>query len=127
MKTSEEAAEVRGTKLQEGLKALILKGKKSGKNIMVCIPATEKINMEKLRELEGEAFEFERAEVIKEKYGVEVGGVPPFGYLIGLKTYYSESVKSQKQSNFNCGTREESLTVETEMLLKVIDGEVTWF
>lgn len=127
VKTSEEAAEVRGTKLQEGLKALILKGKKSGKNIMVCIPATEKINMEKLRELEGEAFEFERAEVIKEKYGVEVGGVPPFGYLIGLKTYYSESVKSQKQSNFNCGTREESLTVETEMLLKVIDGEVTWF
>ena len=127
VKTSEEAAEVRGTKLEEGLKALILKGKKSGKNIMVCLPATEKINMEKLREFEGEAFEFEKPEVIKEKYGVEVGGVPPFGYLMGLKTYYSESVKLQKQSNFNCGTREESLTVETEMLLKLIDGEMTWF
>jgi prolyl-tRNA editing enzyme YbaK/EbsC (Cys-tRNA(Pro) deacylase) len=34
VKTSEEAAEVRGTKLEEGLKALILKGKKSGKNII---------------------------------------------------------------------------------------------
>jgi nondiscriminating aspartyl-tRNA synthetase len=82
--------------------------------------------MEKLRELEGEAFEFEKPEVIKEKYGVEVGGVPPFGYLMGLKTYYSETIKSQKQSNFNCGTREESLTVQTDSLLKVLEDELNW-
>lgn len=126
VKTSEEAAEVRGTKLEEGLKALILKGKKSGKNIMVCLPATEKINMEKLRELEGESFEFEKPDVVKEKYGVEVGGVPPFGFLMGLKTYYAESVKEQTNSNFNCGTREESITVGTDALLSKIKEEISW-
>jgi nondiscriminating aspartyl-tRNA synthetase len=126
VKTSEEAAEVRGTKLEDGLKALILKGKKSGKNIMVCLPATEKINMEKLKEIEGESFEFEKPEVIKEKYGIEVGGVPPFGYLMGLKTYFFESIKNQKITNFNCGTREESMTLDTYRLLKVLEGEVSW-
>jgi nondiscriminating aspartyl-tRNA synthetase len=94
---------------------------------MVCLPATEKINMEKLRDpLEGEAFEFEKPEVIKEKYGVEVGGVPPFGYLMGLKTYFSESIKLQKQSNFNCGTREESLNLETDLLLDLVQDEVMY-
>ncbi len=126
VKTSEESAEIRGTKLEEGLKAIILKGKKSGNNIMVCLPATEKIDMGKIKQLEGEAFEFEKPEVIKEKYKLEVGGVPPFGFLMGLKTYYSESVKNQTSSNFNCGTREESLTINTEGLLKVIKSEIDW-
>jgi len=124
--TSEEAAAVRGTDLENGVKALILKGRKSDKNIMVCLPATEKINMEKLKELEGESFEFEKPELIKEKFGIEVGGVPPFGFLFGLKTYFSESVKNHIESNFNCGTREESITVSTEDFVRVIEGEVEW-
>lgn len=124
--TSEEAATVRGTRLEEGIKALILKGRKSGKNIMVCLPATDKIDMEKLKQLEGEAFEFEKPEVMKEKFGIEVGGVPPFGYLLGLKTFYFDSIKSQAESNFNCGTREESITVKTADLIKVLSEEVEW-
>ena len=127
VRTSEEAAEVRGTKLEEGIKALILKGKKTGNNIMVCLPATEKVNMEKLKELEGESFEFEKPEVVKEKFGVEVGGVPPFGYLMGLKTYYSEAIKSHNNSNFNCGTREESITVDTVELIGVLEDNILWF
>lgn len=124
--TSEEASIVRGTSLEDGIKALILRGKKTHNNIMFCLPATEKINMEKLKQLEGEAFEFEKPEVIKEKFGLEVGGVPPFGFLFGLKTYFSQSIKNHTESNFNCGTREESMTVETRGLVKVVTGEVEW-
>lgn len=125
--TSEEAANIRGTRLEDGIKALILKGRKSGNNLMVCLPAIDKIDMEKLKQAEGESFEFEKPEVIKEKYGIEVGGVPPFGFLFGLKTYYFESIKNQSESNFNCGTREESITVSTVDLVKVVDGEIEWF
>lgn len=124
--TSEEASIVRGTNLEDGIKALILRGKKTKSNIMVCLPATEKINMEKLKQLEGEAFEFEKPEVIKERFGLEVGGVPPFGFLFGLKTYFSQNVKNHTESNFNCGTREESMTVATSDLIKVVTGEVEW-
>jgi len=124
--TSEEASIVRGTSLEDGIKALILRGKKTQGNIMVCLPATEKINMEELRQLEGEAFEFEKPEVIKEKFGLEVGGVPPFGFLFGLKTYFNQNIKDRTESNFNCGTREESMTVATRDLIKVVTGEVEW-
>ncbi len=123
VRTSEEAAAVRGTKLEEGIKALILRGKQTGKNIMFCLPATEKIDMNKLKELEGESFEFEKPEVILEKYGIEVGGVPPFGFLFGLKTYYSKTIK-QETSNFNSGTRTDSITIKTADLLDLVGTEV---
>lgn len=123
VRTSEEAAAVRGTKLEEGIKALILRGKQSGKNIMFCLPATEKIDMNKLKEIEGEGFEFEKPEVILEKYGIEVGGVPPFGFLFGLKTYYSKLIK-QDVSNFNSGTRTDSITLKTSDLLDLVGTEV---
>lgn len=123
VRTSEEAATVRGTKLEEGIKALILRGKQSGKNIMFCLPATEKIDMNKLKEIDGEGFEFEKPEVILEKYGIEVGGVPPFGFLFGLKTYYSNLIK-QDVSNFNSGTRTDSITLKTSDLLDLVGTEV---
>lgn len=125
VRTSEEAAAVRGTKLDEGIKALILRGKQSGKNIMYCLPAIEKIDMSKLKQLEGESFEFEKPEVILEQYRIEVGGVPPFGFLFGLKTYYSKSI-NQEHSNFNCGTRTESVTIKTSDLLNLVSSEVVF-
>ena len=90
---------------------------------MYCLPATQKIDMNKLKELEGESFEFEKPEVILEKYGIEVGGVPPFGFLIGLKTYYSKSI-NQEMSNFNSGTRTESISLKTSDLLDLVRPEV---
>jgi len=126
VRTSKEAAEVRGTRLEDGIKALILRGRKSGKNVMVCLPATDKIDMEQLKQKEGEAFEFEKPEIIKEKYGIEVGGVPPFGHLLGLKTYFLENIKNQTESNFNCGTREESITLKTQDLLLLLENEIEW-
>lgn len=123
VRTSQEAAAIRGTKLEEGIKALILRGNKSGKNIMYCLPATEKIDMNKLKVLEGESFEFEKPDVILEKYGIEVGGVPPFGFLFGLKTYYSKSI-IQDMSNFNSGTRIESISLKTSDLLDLVGPEI---
>lgn len=125
VKTSEEAAAVRGTNLSEGIKALILRGKQSRRNIMVCLPADKKLDTAKVKELEGENFEFEKPDMIFEKFGIEVGGVPPFGYLMGLKTYIDESISSLENVNFNCGTREKSISMSSVDLLKVYDDQVS--
>lgn len=124
--TSEEASLARGTKLNEGIKAIILKGKKTGKNIMFCLPGDKRIDLAKVRELEGESFEFESPESIRSKFNIQVGGVPPLGFLINLKTYYSNEIKNQIKSNFNCGTREESITIKTTDLIKSVESEVEW-
>ncbi len=125
--TSEDAARVRGISMNEGAKALILKMKKSGKNVMAVIPGDKKSDMKKIAEIVGEAVEFENPEVIKEKYGIEIGGVPPFGGLLGLRVLVDEGVGKNEKVAFNCGERTCSIIMKSEDFLEAVDGEVGSF
>jgi nondiscriminating aspartyl-tRNA synthetase len=119
--TSEDAARLRGTKLSEGVKALILRGKTTQKNIMVCIPADQKLKVAAYEKLEGEKFEFEKPEEIKKVYGIEVGGVPPFGTLLGMPTYFSKDVLNEEKSCFNCGMRTKSIVMKSKELVALVN------
>lgn len=122
-KTSEESAHERGTKLGEGVKAIILRGKNSGKNVMVCLPSDQKVDTKRIKELEGENFEFEKPEVIASKYGLEVGGVPPFGNLLGMKVYFDPAIKAEARAAFNCGSTAESIIMQSSDLIALIEPE----
>jgi nondiscriminating aspartyl-tRNA synthetase len=121
-KTSEESAQFRGTELKQGVKALILKGKKSKKNIMVNVPADQKLDVKKIAELEGEAFEFESPEVIKERFGLVVGSIPPFGKLLGLKTYMHKGVLENNEIVFNRGSLTNSVLMKSSDLQNIIEA-----
>lgn len=122
-KTCEEASEVRGTKPEEGIKAIILRGKKSGENIMVCLPSDQKVDTRAVKALEGENFEFEKPEVIAAKFGLEVGGVPPFGNLLGIKTYFYSSIKDESKAAFNCGSTTQSIVMGSKDLIELVGPE----
>lgn len=122
VRTSEEAAAARDdVKLSEGVKAIILKGKTSGKNVMVCVPADQKVDIRKVSDKEGEKFEFEKPDEIKTKYGLEVGGVPPFGNLLGMPTYFAKDILNEERAVFNIGSRTESLKLGSQNLVKLVD------
>jgi nondiscriminating aspartyl-tRNA synthetase len=78
-----------------GIKSLIIRGKKSSKNYLVCILGHQRIDMKALSLIVNEPCEFEKLEKIKEKYGLEIGGIPPFGSLLGIETYFDESILRQ--------------------------------
>jgi len=111
-KTSEESAQIRGTKLSEGAKAIIMKGKKSENNIMVVVPADKRISSENVKSLLGEKYEFENPDVIFERYGLKVGAVPPFGNLLGLTTYVDTQIANSSTISFNCGLRTCSIIMD---------------
>jgi len=119
-KTSEESATLRNTKLDEGIKAIILRGKKTGKNIMVCIPADQKLDMNLLANFETEKFEFENPQIIKDKFGLELGSIPPFGNLLGMTTYFSREIESKAVSAFNDGLNIESIKMKPADVIKLI-------
>jgi nondiscriminating aspartyl-tRNA synthetase len=128
--TSEDSANVRDMKLSEGIKALILREKKTGNNIMVSVPADKKVNIKsvesfyaKAHKLKSAKFEFEKPELISKKFGLEVGGVPPLGYVFGLETYFDESVFSEEQAGFNNCDQEESLITTSQNILTLIEGQ----
>lgn len=118
--TSEDSARVRGTSLSEGIKALILKGKQSKKNYQFNISSHKKLDMKKVAELVGEKCEFEDAQVILDRFGLEVGGIPPFGSLFQMDTYYDEGIKEASRAAFNCGLLSESIVMMTPDLIALV-------
>lgn len=122
VKTSEEAARVRGTNLEDGAKAMVLVGKKTKKNIMVVIPAHKKLDTKAVAEKIGEPVEFEKPENILQKFGIEVGGVPPFGKLLGMEVLLDEEITKTEMSAFNSGERTSSFIMKSEDLKEVLEA-----
>lgn len=122
--TSEDAARVRGTKLEQGAKAIILKGKKSGKNIMVTLPANKKVDMKAVKKEFGEEVTMEDPQIILEKWGIQVGGVPPFGNVLGLEVLFDSTLLVPKTLDFNAGKRTCSIQMNSADLLEVVEGKM---
>jgi len=125
--TSEESARVRGTLLAEEIKSLIVRGKNTKKNYQFNIPAHLKLDMKAVAEATGEKCEFETAEVIKERFGLSVGGIPPFGFLINLDTFYDEKLAQNENAAFNCGRLTESIILKAKDLIELVQPKIGQF
>lgn len=122
VRTSEEAAKVRGTKMSDGAKALILKSKEySNKYVMVVIPADKQISLEKTSEILGEEYELARADDVERRTGIKMGGVPPFGRILGFEVYYDKSMWGKETSAFNCGRKDRSIIMQTKDLIQLAE------
>ena len=125
--TSEDSARVRGTKMEEGVKSLILRGKNTKKNFQFNIPSNLKLDMKACADAVGEKCEFEDPTVILERYGLPIGGVPPFGNLLNLDNYFDDRIKDQELSAFNCGKQTESIVMKAQDLLTTTDPKLGRF
>lgn len=125
--TSEDSALIRGTTLEEGVKAIILRGKTSKKNYQFNIPSNLKLDMKAVADIAGEKCEFEDPAVIKERFGLEIGSIPPFGQLLNLDTYFDEKIQKSEKSAFNCGLLRESIVMSSKDLLAVVNPKVGSF
>lgn len=119
--TSEDSARVRNTSLEEGIKSLILRGKQSKKNYQFNISSHRKLDMKAASDAVGEKCEFEDPATILERFGLIVGGVPPFGNLLNLDNYFDQEISSKEKAAFNCGLPTESIIMQTQDLLALTD------
>jgi nondiscriminating aspartyl-tRNA synthetase len=125
--TSEDSARVRGTKLEEGVKSIILRGKSSKKNYHFNIPANLKLDMKAVAEAAGEKCEFEEPENIMKRFGLPTGGVPPFGNLIDLPTFFDSRITDNEFSAFNCGLQSESVVMKSKDLVTLVQPKIGVF
>ncbi len=125
--TSEDSARIRNTLLEEGVKSLILRGKSSKKNYHMNIPSHMKLDMKAVSELVGEKCEFETPETVKERFGLTVGGIPPFGYLLNLETLFDERIQNCKRAAFNCGLQTESIIMNSSDLIGLVNPKIGHF
>ena len=113
--------------MQEGVKALILVGKHSKKNYQFCIASHLKLDMKAVSQITGEKCEFETPEVIEKRFGLKIGGIPPFGNLLNLDTFYDDQLQQLSVVSFNCGLRTESIRMSAKQLFEAVQPKFMGF
>lgn len=123
--TSEQAAAVRGDSLKQGAKAMIVKTDKEF--VLAVLSAEKKIDSKKLKKiLHSKNTSF--ADVVKVKsLGLQPGSVPPFGSVIGLKTYVDKSLLENEEISFNAGSLTDSIKMRLKDYLSVENPTVEDF
>ncbi len=126
VKTSEEAAKVRGVELKTGVKAMLLKTSEE-KFIMVLIEADKKVDLKKIAGMENtKKVQFAKTDEVLAETGCDTGAVPPFGHTKNgapnkIKTYLDKNILLNGSVNFNAGNRTVSVSMEGKDLENVVD------
>lgn len=108
--TSEEAAQVRGTSLASGAKALICKV--DARFVMFVLPADRKLDSKAARKrLRARSMRFASPEEVLAITGLKPGSIPPFGSMFELKSYCDERLREEAVINFNAGDHAISISV----------------
>jgi len=71
--------------------------------------------------------ELANAEEVKKISGVNIGAVPPFGNLFGLKAYFDRTVLENEIVAFNAGSHTRSIKMKAKDLVKVVNPIVEEF
>jgi Ala-tRNA(Pro) deacylase len=124
--TSQEAAEIRGTPLASGAKALVCKGDDAV--VMFVVPADRKLDSKAIRQNRGwRKLRFVTREEVLEITGLEPGSIPPFGSLFGLRTFCDERLGLNEKINFNAGDHSISVSMRYADYVRVESPELGEF
>jgi len=117
--TSEEAAKIRGTPLESGAKALVLRSE--GKFLMVVLAGDKKVDLKKVKKVIGSnRLSLATPEEVLQVTHCVIGSVPPFGNLFGIPVYLDKSLTRSPLINFNAGRHGTSIAMSVEDYQKVV-------
>jgi Ala-tRNA(Pro) deacylase len=133
--TSEDAARIRGTNIEDAAKAIILKaeykdedGSKRFDFIQAVISAHQRIDLKKLKIiLNSKNVALASPDEVLEKTGCTIGSVPPFGKLFNIPMYMDESILKKDFIVFSAGTHNDSIQMKAQDYLVVMDPLVVEF
>ncbi|MBI4896216.1 MAG: hypothetical protein HY832_01575 [Candidatus Aenigmarchaeota archaeon] len=117
--TSEHAARVRGTTIESGAKAIVVKTDTSF--VMLVLSANKKLDSKKTKELlKSKTLRFATSQELMTITHCEPGAVPPFGMLFGLAVYADTSLLDQEVINFNAGRTDTSIAMKREDYVNLV-------
>jgi Ala-tRNA(Pro) deacylase len=103
--------------------------KLDGKPAMAVLPASDKVNFERLKEVAGAntvalAREQELQDLFPE---CEVGAMPPFGNLYGMEVWVAERLAEDEEIAFNAGDHTELIRMAYRDFARLVTPKVAQF
>jgi Ala-tRNA(Pro) deacylase len=119
VRTSEEAAKIRGTPLESGAKALVLRSE--GKFLMVVIAGDKKMDLKKVKEaINSKRLSLATPEEALAVTHCVIGSIPPFGNLFTIPVYLDKSLLRSPIINFNAGRHDTSIALSIDDYQKAV-------
>ncbi len=116
--TSAQAAEIRGTSLASGAKALVCKV--DDQFLMFVLPADLRLNGKQARQwLGARGLRFADRDEVAQLTGLTPGSIPPFGSLFSLPTHCDQLLLDHPRINFNAGDHAISIALDSADYLRV--------
>jgi Ala-tRNA(Pro) deacylase len=124
--TSAEAARARGTRLEQGAKALVVRA--DDRFVHCVLPAHRRADNAALRAIVGtRKLRFATRDELHVVTGCEPGAVPPFGNLFGLPVLLDEALCANDRIAFNAGSTTVSIIMRCDDLIRVASATVCRF
>jgi Ala-tRNA(Pro) deacylase len=118
VRTSEEAAAIRGTPLEQGAKALVFQADE--RTVLLVVQAHRRLDTRAFKRAYGiKNLRMLPADDLLTMTGLEPGAVPPFGSLLGFSTYADEGLLRMPRLVFNAGNRSVSVLLATADYVRV--------
>jgi Ala-tRNA(Pro) deacylase len=117
--TSEEAAKIRGTPIESGAKALVLRSE--GKFLMVVIAGDKKMDLKKVKQaINSRRLSLATPEEVLQATHCVIGSIPPFGNLFNIPVYLDKSLLRSPIINFNAGRHDTSIAMPVNDYKKTV-------
>jgi len=121
--SSHDAAKIRGTRIEQAAKALVLKEKKTGAFFMFIVGGDRRLDLKTIKKniLHVKNISLAPPDEVLARTGCTVGSVPPFGNLFAMPVYFDQHLKdTQKEIVFSAGTHYDSIKMTTQDFLRVV-------
>jgi Ala-tRNA(Pro) deacylase len=113
--TSEDAAKVRGTRLEEAAKALVLNDRTHDRLFMCVVSGHKKLDLKKIKVmLNSKDVSLAHPDDVLAATGCKVGTVPPFPSLFGFDGYCDEGVFENEYVVFSAASHYKSIRMKAE-------------
>lgn len=103
--------------------------KADGRVIMVVLPATKRIDFERLKDVIGaERLELAKEEEFKGLFpACETGAMPPFGNLYGVEVFVDELLTEDDEIAFNAETHSELIRISFNDFFRLVKPSIGEF
>jgi Ala-tRNA(Pro) deacylase len=121
--TSEEASRVRGTPIEAGAKALVLRAE--DQPVQVVLPGHRRVDNARVRAVLGtRTLRFATPEELFALTGCVPGAVPPFGNLFGLPVLADAELAGREEIAFNAGSNAVSIVMRAADFIRLSEARV---
>lgn len=121
--TSKQAAEIRGARLAEGAKSLLLKANKEF--ILVVLPGDQKLDSKKIKTIMGtKKLRFATPEEVVDIMGCEIGACYPLGNILEMRTFVDPKLGRNETIWFNPGLHDKTIRLSWIDYERLVQPEI---